>query len=391
MARKSLKSPKKLRLGASDSRVTTVSLVVHLAKLEDPRLERTKLHLLEDVLVLSICAIISGADGWVNVEEWAIAKETWLRTFLRLPNGIPSHDTIGRLFSALDPVAFEKCFVAWTHSVAVAIKGHVAIDGKTLRRSFDAASERSAIHMVSAWARESQLVLGQVKTDDKSNEITAIPRLLQMLELAGCVVTIDAMGCQKDIAEAIIEKNADYVLSLKENQPNTHAVVVQIFADAEVNDSNGAQFASTETHEAHHGRAETRRYLCIAVPKDNHTLKAWAKLQSLVMVDRIREMEGTTTTERSYYLSSLPPSVKRNADAIRSHWGIENSLHWCLDVQFHEDDCRVRKDHAPQNFAILRHIALNLVKQEKTAKLGIQSKRLKAGWDLSYLLKIIGN
>ena len=358
--------------------------------MKDPRVERTRAHLLQDILAIAICAIISGAEGWVNVEEWAEAKEEWLRSFLRLPNGIPSHDTFGRVFAALDPEAFRKCFIEWVQAVSVGTKGQVAVDGKTLRRSFDHAGGRAAIHMVSAWAGEAQLVLGQVKTEDKSNEITAIPKLLELLELTGCIVTMDAMGAQKAIAHVIIEdKQADYVMALKGNQPSTLARVTEAFSEAERDDWQGAERSHTATEDAKHGRTEKRSYTCIRSPSGVGELEEWPGLRTLVRVDRERTVGEKQSTERQYFISSAPPDAELHAKLIRGHWGIENQLHWSLDVHFDEDSCRVRKDNSPENFAILRHIALNLLKHEKTAKLGTKSKRLKAGWDDAYLLKVL--
>lgn len=367
----------------------SMSLMLHFAKLPDPRLERTRDHSLQDIIAIAVCATISGADGWVPIQEWAKAKEQWLRGFLQLPNGIPSHDTFGRVFSALNPEAFRSCFTAWAQDVAESLKGHVIIDGKTLRGSFDHAAGRGAIHMVSAWAREAQLVLGQVKTDEKSNEITAIPKLLSMLDLKGVTVSIDAMGCQKNIARTIVDAEADYVLALKGNQPATLEKVEEIFLAAEEQDWNGIKHSEHKTTDRAHGRVEKRAYTRIAAPQDVPELQRWPDLKSLVRVLRERTVGDKQTAELHYYLSSLPATAKEHAKYIRGHWAIENELHWSLDVHFHEDQNRIRRDNAPENAAVLRHLALSLLKQEKTAKLGVASKRLKCGWDLDYLMTVL--
>ena len=369
---------------------TPLTLMVHFQTLPDPRLERTRLHLLSDILTIAICAIICDADGWTEVEEWGIAKKDWLQTFLALPNGIPSHDTFGRLFSQLNPDNFRRCFTRWAECVSEELEAHIAIDGKTLRRSFDKAADRGAIHMVSAWSCSAQLALAQLRTEEKSNEITAIPTLLDLLSLRGCIVTIDAMGCQKDIAAKIVEKGAEYVLALKGNQPNTLAEVASAFENAERAGWKGTPRGCLTTEDDRHGRMEKRSYTVIAAMHGGvGELAGWPSLGTLVMVDRERETEGKRSTERLFYLSSLPPDVSRHAEVIRGHWSIENNLHWVLDVQFNEDNSRVRKDYAPENLAIMRHMALNMLKQEKSSKVGIKTKRRKCGWDETYLLKVI--
>jgi len=369
----------------------TASIATHFAPLEDPRVDRTKWHSLHEILVLTLCAVISGADDWVAIETFCKAKKQWLLRFLELPYGIPSHDTFGRVFARLDPDAVSRCFAQWMAAVAEATDGKlIAIDGKTLRRSFDRASNKSAVHMVSAWATENRMVLGQVATEEKSNEITAIPRLLELLDLSGCIVTIDAMGCQKKIAKAIIDGGGDYLLSLKGNQA-TMAEEVEGFLDwAESHKFQDVPHSYFETVDGDHGRIETRRCWCTSDVEWFEQRSEWKGLSSFGMVEAERMVGEKTSTERRYFISSLDGrDAEQFAWAVRGHWGIENGLHWVLDIAFREDESRVRKDHGPTNLATLRHIALNLLKQEKTAKIGVANKRLRAGWDDEYLLKVL--
>jgi predicted transposase YbfD/YdcC len=377
----------------------SASVIEHFSEVKDPRINRRKRHLLLDIIAIAISAVICGADGWTDVERFGKAKIKWLKRFLSLPHGIPSHDTFGRVFARLDPEEFQRCFLEWVRAVSEVTGGQVVpIDGKTLRHSFDTLAGKSAIQMVSAWAGANQLVLGQVKVDEGSNEITAIPALLQLLEIRGCIVTIDAIGCQKEIAQKIVEKEADYVLALKENQGRTFGDVKSLFQFGQETHFKGIEHDFWQSVDKGHGRIEVRRCWTISDPLYldyvldlDHVLErgTWSKLGSLVMVASERREGDAVMVQSRYYLSSLPGNAREALRAVRGHWGIENSLHWVLDIAFREDDCRVRKDNGPQNLAVLRHIALNLLKQDTTAKCGTRAKRLKAGWDEEYLSKIL--
>lgn len=375
------------------------SLIAHFRHLPDPRINRTKDHDLMDLLVIAICTLLCGGETFNDMEDFGRAKQDWFKTFLGLRNGIPSHDTFNRVFAALDPQAFLEGFQRWTQSLRQAIPQEiVALDGKALRRALN--QDQSVQYIVSAWAQDNGLVLGQLKVADKSNEITAVPQLLRVLELTGCIVTLDAMGCQKKIAREIIEADADYVLALKGNQETVHEEVKTFLDDAVLQKQAprppGAQVSQAaaglgtmETIEKDHGRLEIRRYYQsaqLAWFADRHQ---WEGLQSVGMVEAIRQVNGQETRERRYYLSSLPLDVATFARAVRGHWGVENKLHWTLDVWFREDYSRARSGYAAENLATLRRLALNLLKRENTKKRGIKGKQLNASWNHPYLLRLL--
>lgn len=357
----------------------------YFAELTDPRVERNREHLLEEILLIAIAAVLSGAESWNDMEEYGQSKMEWLKTFLTLPAGIPSHDTFNRVFAALDPGQMEKGFVAWVGSIAKLTAGEVvAIDGKALRGTYTA-GQKPIVHMVSAWAESNSLVLAQRKVEEKSNEITAIPKLLEALELSGTVVTIDALGCQRSIARQIIEKQADYVLAVKENQGQLYEEMKDSFRMLPAD-------AVAEEIDCGHGRVERRRCSVIADLSLVEKAPEWASLQGLVRIqaERYHKATGHSEGQTRYYITSLAPDAARLNRVVRQHWGIENKLHWALDVSFGEDLSRKRQGHAAQNFSLLTRIALNLLKQDKSSPRGIKGKRLKAGWDHSYLLRVLG-
>jgi predicted transposase YbfD/YdcC len=381
------------------------SISEHFATLQDPRSERGKDHVLVDILTITLCAVICGADDWVAVATFGREKVDWLRTFLGLPNGIPSHDTFGRVFRLLDPDELRRCFLAWVRAV-VGEAGDdgapgglgqqvVAVDGKTLRGSHDRRSGTEALHLVSAWATEHGLVVGQVATDAKSNEITAIPALLKLLALEGATVTIDALGCQTAIAAQIVEQGADYVLALKDNHEHLHERARLAFVDADA--ATGptlplADLAAHTTVEKDHGRIERRR--CRAIGDADYLAfidpdGAWPNLRSVVCIESTRRIGDAVSTEARHYLSSLPADAQLLQRVIRSHWGVENRLHWVLDLAFHEDRSRVRTDHAPENLAIIRHLALNLLRRDPNRRIGLKNARFKAALNDAYLRSIL--
>ena len=360
-------------------------------QVEDPRVNRTKRHSLVDILVITLCAVICGADSWAEVELFGKAKLDWLRTFLALPNGVPSHDTFGRVFSRLQPDQLERCFMEFMKGLAQASGGSLlALDGKTLRNSFDRAGDKAAIHMVSAWCETNHMVLGQIATEEKSNEITAIPKLLAMLDLTDTVVTIDAMGCQKKIAEQIVQQDGHYILQVKENQPGLHEVVSGTMNELIDRRVPGQEATFHQEVDAGHGRVETRRIWTTEWTEWYADRADWAGLATFICVERERVMGEHSSRQRSYYMSDLkkvPP--ERMLERVRGHWGIENRLHWCLDVAFGEDGLRQRKGYSAENASRMRRLALNLLRHEKSCKAGLKGKRLKAALNESYLLNIL--
>jgi predicted transposase YbfD/YdcC len=374
------------------SKLKAESLFEKFKLIEDPRREHLKFHSLFDILVISVCATICGAEHWTEMEEFGKDKQEWFATFLSLENGIPSHDTFRQVYILLDNIELKKIFIEWVSEV-VSLSGGVLvnIDGKNLRGSSQPGQGKKALNVVSAWVSEQSMVLGQLKCEEKSNEITAIPELLKILDLEGCVVTIDAMGCQKEIVKQIVEKGADYVIAVKENQGNLHWGVKEYLDWGEKTGFESIEFDYFETGvEKDHGRIEQRRCW---VTEEIGWLKEkgdWQGLRSIVMVEAERELIGQEkTVERRYFISSLGANAETHLKAVRGHWAIENQLHWCLDIGFREDDCRVREAKSAENLATLRHISLNLLKQETSCKLGIKSKRKKAGWNNNYLFKVL--
>ena len=372
------------------TRDTLELFVPFFEDLTDPRMERTKRHALLDILILAVCATLGNADGWADIERFGRTKCDFFRTFLELPNGIPSHDTFGRVFARLDPAALMACIQQWLNALGTAVAGEVvAIDGKTLRGSFDTAAGKNPLHLVSAWACEARLTLGQMAVEAKSNEITAIPLLVELLDLKGCIVTIDAMGCQREIAAAIRGREADYVLAVKDNQPSLLHAVQEAFLAHAAEDFSDPTLRRLKTVERSHGRDETREYYIVAAPAALVGGGQWKDVRSIGMVCRTRLVNGAETDELVYYLSSLPPKVRQFAKAVRGHWGIENRLHWSLDVTFAEDKSRARKDHSPLNLGMLRRLALSILRQDTSVKDNLRGKRLRAGWDEEVLLKIL--
>lgn len=374
------------------------SIEKHFGSIEEPRSPINRRHNLIDIIVIAICAVICGADDWEGVEKFGKAKKEWLESILELPNGIPSHDTFWRVFGLLDGEVFAECFSKWMSAVCQVTNGEVvAIDGKQLRRSHDKTVGKGAIYMVSAWASLNKVVLGQWKVDEKSNEITAIPELLRLLEIKGALVTIDAMGAQTEIAQLIIDNEADYLLSLKGNQGNLHADVALLFEDLEESDFTAFDHDYAKTTDKGHGRLETREAWTISAPDIIQNLRnseQWPELSTVMMVQAQRTLicgdsQQKDNPDRRYYLSSSESDARSLLNASRTHWHVENRLHWTLDIAFREDESRLRKGHSAQNFAALRHIALNLLKKETSLNVGIKNKRLTAGWDHHYLLTVL--
>jgi len=372
------------------ARLTMARIEEHFAHLTDPR-RREGVYPLVNIVVIALCAVISGADDFVAIARWARIKRDWLAKFLDLSAGIPSHDRFNAIFQAIKPAEFEQCLLSWITALHEVTGGQVvAIDGKALRRSFDKASSKSAIHMVSAWATANSISLGQVVTDEKSNEITAIPKLLEILEISGCLVTIDAMGCQKEIAQQIVNQGADYVLAVKDNQPKLCAAIGDFFSEQLEDDLRSVPHRQHETHEKGHGRRDDRYYYLAKLPADFPLADEWPGLKAIGMAVRVTEHDdGRASDDVRYYIVSRYTSGKRFAEAVRGHWGIENSLHWQLDVTFQEDQCRVRKGHADANFSLLRRSSLSLLKNNKTEKVGVKNKRLCAAWNDDYRLEVL--
>ena len=368
-------------------------LITHFSKVTDVRKDQGKRHPLIDIISIAIIGVICGADDWVTIEQVGKAKEDWFRKFLELPHGIPSHDTFGKVFAWIDPDEFQKCFMDWIKEIAKMTTGQViAIDGKTVRRSHDRANGKSPLHLVSAWASKNELVIGQRKVDDKSNEITAIPELLKLLDIRGCIVTIDAIGTQKEIAGAILGQKAHYVLTVKRNQGKLHDDIRHLFEVDREDGFKESPFDHAQTVNKGHGRIEIRKCWVTAdqeyleyVDRDSE----WKGLKSIAIVEATRKIGEKETSEMRYFISSLYVSAKEMLTYIRTHWEVENKLHWCLDVAFREDDNRVRKGHAPENLAVMRKIALNVLRKEKTKKCGAKAKRLICAMDMDYLLKVI--
>jgi predicted transposase YbfD/YdcC len=376
------------------STTVNASIVEHFQTLEDPRIERAKKHNLIEILVIAVCTLLSGGEGFQDMELFGKSKLQWLRTFLALPHGIPSHDTFGRVFARLDPQRFHACFLAWTKAVAALTQGAlVSLDGKTVKASFDRATAASPLHMLSAWcSHNGGLVVGQLKTDSKSNEITAIPELLRVLAIKGCLVTIDAMGCQTQIAAQILDQGGDYLLALKSNHKKAYTAVTEHFHHhIEPNLPWRTAENFFDAFDASHGRVVRRRVWAMTDLAPLPALEKWPGLQSVIAVETIRtaHQHAPVTSDYRFYLSSLARSAAAFATMIRQHWEIENTLHWSLDVTFNEDRSRIRKDHAPENMAALRRVALNLLRQERSHPLSLRQKRLLCGLDESYLLAML--
>jgi predicted transposase YbfD/YdcC len=368
------------------------SLSLYFADIPDPRVSRTQKHLLKEILVIAILAVIAGAEGWEDMENYGISKQKWLEQFLELPNGIPSDDTFRRVFERINPEALEQSLAKWLTLVMGSLQQEVIpIDGKTVRGSYDRNQGVKALHLVTAWASEQRLVLGQVKVEDHSNEITAIPALLELLDIQGAIITIDAMGTQTEIVKQIREKKADYVLTLKANHPTLYAQVKNWFSQARLNQFEGIDISYDQRIDKGHHRVD-KRYVW-AVPLSVfgglYQQEQWLGLQTIVMVERVRHLWNKTTREVHFYLSSLPADAQLLGRAIRQHWGIENQVHWTLDVIFKEDQCRIRFGHAPRNFSFLRRMALNILNQEKTLKRSLRQKSKRASMNNDYMVTVL--
>ncbi len=373
------------------SKLKAEALFESLSKVDDPRREHQKFHSLFDILVIAICAVICGAEHWTEIEEFGEAKHEWLATFLELKNGIPSHDTFRRVFILLDNLALKQVFLEWVATAVSLGQGAlVNIDGKNLCGSREPVKGKKALNVVSAWASEQSVVLGQIKCAEKSNEITAIPELLRILDVEGCIVTIDAIGCQKTTVRQIAEKRADYVIALKGNQGILHQQIKDYLDWAERSGFQQINYEYGETLEKDHGRIERRRCWVTEEIGWLEQKAEWQNLKSVIMIETHREVIGKErTVERRYFISSLEAAAAEALRCVRGHWAIENELHWCLDIGFREDECRIREEKSAENLTTLRHVGINLLKQETSCKLGIKSKRKKAGWDENYLLRVL--
>ena len=369
--------------------MASASFVDHFEDLPDPRMERHKLHSLESVLFISVCAVICGATSFVDMEDFGNAKLDWFSERLDMPNGVPSHDTFQRVFSLINPVQFEKCFIGWTEAIREAAHGDIiAFDGKTLRRSFDNATGMGAIHVLNAWSSANDFCIGQMKVDGKSNEITAMPKLIELMDIRGCVVTADALNCQKEIACKIVESGGDYVLAVKANQRSLHDDIKLFFEDA-ISEGFEVPYGAYESDDWGHGRTENRKCWSVRVEGlDWFKHSEWMGLENIVCVQSTRRTRDSESMERRYFIASFDDTAKI-ARSVRHHWHVENKLHWVLDVDFDEDSCRARTDHEPENFALIRQIAHNLIRQESSKKVSIRRKINKAGWDNDFLARIV--
>jgi predicted transposase YbfD/YdcC len=372
------------------TRLATALIEEHFSDLPDPR-RREGIYPLVNIVVIALCAVIGGADDFVSIAGWGRMKKKWLAKFLDLSAGIPSHDRFNAIFKAIKPAEFEKCLLRWITALHEITDGQViAIDGKTLRRSFDAASSKAAIHMVSAWATANHISLGQVVVDEKSNEITAIPKLLELLDISGCLVTIDAMGCQREIAQQVVDQKADYVLAVKDNQPSLYAAIRDFFTEHVEDEWQSILHRRHETHDKDHGRVDDRYYYLAKLPEDFPLKEKWPGLKAIGMAVRVTEYkDGRASDDVRYYITSRYTSGQRFAQAVRGHWGVENALHWQLDVTFQEDQCRIRKGNADANFSLLRRASLSLLKNNRSQKVGVKNKRLCAAWDETYLMEVL--
>lgn len=372
-----------------------IALMTHFGEVSDPRRDQGKRHVLSDMLTLTICAVLSGANTWVEIEEYGESKREWLESFLELPHGIPSHDTLGAVFSRLNPTELEAGFQRWVNSITTAITdAQIRIDGKVLRGSADATRGKKPLHLVSAWVSEAQLILGQVKTDDKSNEISAIPELLKSLVVEGALVSIDAMGTQTEIAQQIVDQGGDYLLAIKGNHKTMLDDLDDLFTGCDEGHFVNVPHDRAETVNKGHGRIEVRHCQTLSDPQYLDYVRRhadWAGLKTLIRIQRERRINNQISTETAYFISSRAASADFFLDAVRGHWAIENQLHWSLDVTFREDHNQTRTGFAAENLALIRRLALMLLKRETSVKVGLQAKRLRAGWHNDYLLKVLNS